>query len=106
MIVVASTDGVGVVDVADLTRLHVETDLDRAETDVALRGAGLGRVDETGEAHLLTAALRLSALDQLSPDDLPAWESSWGRMLQYASSKGWTREEGDVVVAHLEPTRT
>lgn len=106
MIVTASADGVSVFDATDLTRLHIETGLDRARADGALRAAGFGRIDETGEAMLQTDVLRQHALDQIPPDDVPGWETSWGRMLQYASSQGWTREEGDVVVAHVEPTRT
>jgi len=106
MIINASAHGVSVRDAADLTRLHIETDLDRDRADGALRAAGLGRIDETGEGMLQTDVLRQHALDQIPPGDVSGWETSWGRMLQYASSQGWTREEGDVVVAHVEPTRT
>lgn len=77
----------------DLTRLEVTTRVPFAETDAALRAAGLGRLAADGHAHLSTGALYAAA----SPD-----LAGWQEMLAYAESCGWTREDGAVVVAHVE----
>jgi len=93
---VLGPDDVRVVDVDDLTRLHLALGVvDVAEADAALRAAGLGRLDGPDDAVLDTAALRAAA--QLQDTD-PGWVG----MLGYAEQHGWLVEDGAGIRVHVE----
>ncbi|KQS60684.1 hypothetical protein ASG36_07300 [Geodermatophilus sp. Leaf369] len=93
---VLGPDDVRVVDVDDLTRLHLALGVvDAAEADAALRAAGLGRLDGPDDAVLDTAALRAAA-------QLPDTDPGWVGMLRYAEQHGWLVEDGAGIRVHVE----
>ena len=102
MIVTVTDRAVRVDEPADLTRLHVTSGLGPTETDSTLRDAGYGRLPEPEQAWLEVTALRVGALAALGDTEDPEWEKNWERMIAYAASKGWTRQDDTVVVAHVE----
>ncbi|WP_405146807.1 hypothetical protein OG308_24340 [Nocardia salmonicida] len=81
----------------DLTRMHVECHSDASAADSALRRAGLGYVIGAENAVLDAAAVRSHCADPT-----PDWEQRWTAMITYATAKGWTRDEGRSIVAHIE----
>jgi hypothetical protein len=100
MIVLATQDGLSVVDAEDFSRFHVDAaglspnDFERL---VSRSGAVLPHEDAR---HLW---IRIDFLrEQLDitrhPDRLTGLEG----MLGYASSKGWVNDEGSHVAAHVE----
>jgi hypothetical protein len=86
----------------DCTRLHVEvrgaTDqaAGRPAVDRALRGSGFGSLDGDDDALLDLAHLRRAAGDGRPP----GWEADFDAMADYARSKGWLDDSGNVR-AHL-----
>ncbi|NAZ87825.1 hypothetical protein GTR00_17235 [Kineococcus sp. T90] len=85
--------------VEDLARLSatVAADAPADAVDGALRDAGAGHLDAGGE-H---AWLRLSWLRAQGPD-APGWLEGFAGMVSYATSRGWTSEDGTLVRAHVE----
>ncbi|OYD70378.1 hypothetical protein [Rhodococcus sp. OK302] len=81
----------------DLNRMHVESDSDHIAIDTALRSSGLGHLGEENSVVLDTAALRSRCTDPT-----PDWERRWAAMMDYATKKGWTRDGGRSIVAHIE----
>ena len=97
---VLGPDDVRVVDVDDLTRLHLALGVvEAAEADAALRAAGLGRMDGPDDAVLDTAALRAAAQAQTRD---AGWPDSWAGMLRYAEQHGWSVEDGAGIRVHVE----
>jgi hypothetical protein len=92
---------VRVVDVDDLTRLHLAVGaLTDEEVDSALRGAGLGRLVGDDSGVLDVAALRAAAEPGSTASD---WAAKFDAMLAYAESKGWTVDDGSGLQVHVEP---
>lgn len=85
----------------DCARLNVETLLEGAELDAALRAEGLGSLAADG-ADLEVDALHARAAAQAGAPD---WESRWAAMLEYARGRGWVSADGRTVRAHVEPVR-
>ena len=91
---------VDVVDVDDLTRLHVALGMvTDEEADQALRAAGLGRLDD-GTAWLDAAALRSAAEAKATVAD---WSAHWDRMVDFARGRGWVSDDGSTLQVHVEP---
>jgi hypothetical protein len=91
---------VDVVDVDDLTRLHVAVGaVTDEEADQALRAAGLGRLDD-GTAWLDVAALRAAAEPKATAAD---WATTWDGMVEHARGQGWVGDDGASLQAHVEP---
>ncbi|SFL89137.1 hypothetical protein [Geodermatophilus ruber] len=91
---------VRVVDVDDLTRLHLALGaVTDGEADRVLREAGLGRVQDAETGILDVAALRSAAAAQASTED---WDRRWDGMLEYAGSKGWLVDDGAGLQVHVE----
>ena len=101
--VVGGTDerpGVRVVDVDDLTRLHLALGaVTNEEADRALRDAGLGRLEDAETGVLDVAALRAAAEPQAGADD---WAQRWDGMVAEAGNSGWLRDDGATVQVHVE----
>jgi hypothetical protein len=102
--VVGGTDEVPevrVVDVDDLTRLHLAVGaVTDEEADQALREAGLGRLVDGDNGVLDVAALRAAAEPQATADD---WATRFDGMLSHAAGKGWTADDGAALQVHVEP---
>ncbi|ROZ50262.1 hypothetical protein EEB13_10705 [Rhodococcus sp. WS3] len=81
----------------DLNRMHVESDSDHTAVDTALRNSGLGHMGEENNVVLDAEALRSRCTDST-----PDWERRWAAMMDYATKKGWTRDDGQGIVAHIE----
>jgi hypothetical protein len=92
---------VRVVDVDDLTRLHLAVGaLTDDEADAALREAGLGRLVGADSGVVDVAALRAAAAAQATS---PTWAQDFEGMVAYAESKGWTADDGASLQVHVEP---
>lgn len=91
---------VRVVDVEDLTRLHLALGaVTDEEADRALRDAGLGRMGNDDTGTLEVAALRAAAQAQAGSED---WAQRWDGMLAKAAAAGWLSEDGATVQVHVE----
>jgi hypothetical protein len=91
---------VRVVDVDDLTRLHLALGaVTDEEADSALREAGLGRLEGEDTGFLDVAALRAAAESQAGAAD---WAQQWDGMVEYARGKGWQADEGASLQVHVE----
>ena len=91
---------VRVVDVDDLSRLHLALgEVTDEEADEALRGAGLGRIEDADTGFLDTGALRAAARARASGDD---WDQRFDDMLGYARDKGWASDDGAGLRVHIE----
>jgi hypothetical protein len=101
--VVSGTDerpGVQVVDVDDLTRLHLALGaVTDEEADRALRDAGLGRLQDADTGVLDVAALRAAAEPQAGTDD---WAQRWDGMVERAGTAGWLADDGATLQVHVE----
>ena len=101
--VVSGTDerpGVQVVDVDDLTRLHLALGaVTDEEADRALRDAGLGRLQDADTGILVVAALRAAAEPQAGTDD---WAQRWDGMVERAGTAGWLADDGATLQVHVE----
>ena len=84
----------------DCRRLHVATDLPPADVDAALRGTGIGRLGDTGDALLDVAELHSRARAVATAQ---SWDADWTAMIGYATTKGWVSDDGATVTAHVEP---
>jgi hypothetical protein len=102
--VVGGTDEVPevqVVDVDDLTRLHLAVGaVTDEEADQALQAAGLGRLVDGDDGVLEVAALRAAAEPQATADD---WGARFDAMVALAADKGWTADDGAGLRVHVEP---
>ena len=89
-----------VVDVDDLTRLHLAlgqvTDEEAAQV---LERSGLGRLADDDTAFVDAAALRAAAEPRATAAD---WASRWDEMVAGARSKGWLSEDGATLKVHVE----
>ncbi|MGY1815399.1 hypothetical protein [Blastococcus sp. SYSU D00820] len=91
---------VRVVDVDDLTKLHLALGaVTDEEADRALREAGLGRMEGADTGYLDVAALRAAAEPQATAE---GWAGAWDGMLAYAEKKGWSADDGRSVQVHVE----
>jgi hypothetical protein len=101
--VVSGTDevpGVRVVDVDDLTKLHLALGaVTDEEADRVLRDAGLGRLQDAETGFLDVAALRAAAEPQADAAD---WAQQWDGMVAYAQRKGWLTDDGASLQVHVE----
>ena len=101
--VVSGTDerpGVQVVDVDDLTRLHLALGaVTDEEADRALRDAGLGRLQDADTGVLDVAALRTAAEPRAGTDD---WAQRWDGMVEQAGTAGWLADDGATLQVHVE----
>ena len=101
--VVGGTDerpGVQVVDVDDLTRLHLALGaVTDEEADRALRDAGLGRLQDADTGVLDVAALRAAAEPQAGGDD---WARRWDAMVEEAGESGRLGDDGATVQVQVE----
>lgn len=92
-------EGVVVAEPDDLTRLHLQTDLDEDGVRAALTSTGTGRLVDPDTALLDLAVLRSRAgLLATAPD----WSQRWTAMTGYAASKGWLSDDGRAVQVHIE----
>jgi hypothetical protein len=101
--VVGGTDEVPevkVVDVDDLTRLHLAlgevTDEEAAEV---LERSGLGRLRDAQTALLDAAALRAAAEPRATAPD---WAARWDAMVAGARSEGLVSEDGATLQVRVE----
>jgi hypothetical protein len=101
--VVGGTDEVPkvkVVDVDDLTRLHLALgEVTDEEADQALRDAGLGRLQDAETGFVSIDALHAAAAPQSSAPD---WTPRWEGMVATAREKGWIGEDGASLQVHVE----
>ncbi|MGY1604082.1 hypothetical protein [Geodermatophilus sp. SYSU D00815] len=101
--VVGGTDErpeVKVVDVDDLTRLHLALGaVTDEEADRVLRDAGLGRLEGSDVGHIDVQALRGAAEPQSTAAD---WAQQWDGMIGQARDKGWLSADGATVQVHIE----
>jgi hypothetical protein len=92
---------VQVVDVDDLTRLHLAVGaLTDEEVDSALQGAGLGRLVDADNGLVVVAALRAAAEPKATAAD---WGERFDAMLADAETQGWTADGGASLRVHVEP---
>jgi hypothetical protein len=92
---------VRVVDVDDLTRLHLAVGaVTDDEADQALRTRGLGRLVDGDTGVLDVAALRAAAEPQATAAD---WGTHFDGMVAAAAGKGWTADDGAGLQVHVEP---
>jgi hypothetical protein len=92
---------VQVVDVDDLTRLHLAVGaVTDEEADQALQAAGLGRLVGGDDGVLDVAALRAAAEPRASAPD---WGTQFDAMVAQAADKGWTADDGASLRVHVEP---
>jgi hypothetical protein len=83
----------------DCGRLHVEASgADDERVGQALQDDGLGAL-ESDHALLDPTALKRLAAGRVGGD----WDERFGRMIDYATSKGWVAADGRLQ-AHLERT--
>ena len=94
LIRVASDGQVSLEGADDFKRFSIGAAAD-APLATALRG--IARLE--GEGHAWVSPDGLRRLTPLA--GTPAWEEGFGKMLAYATSKGWTDESG-AVRAHIE----
>ncbi|SFT07863.1 hypothetical protein [Saccharopolyspora flava] len=98
MRILVEGESVTVAEPDDLGRLHLELTGTSAEAaSAALARAGLGRIDDTGHARIDADALRSLAEPVGASED---WRRRWTGMLDYARSKGWLDDSGQIRV-HL-----
>jgi hypothetical protein len=101
--VVGGTDEVPkvkVVDVDDLTRLHLALgEVTDEEADQALREAGLGRLQDADTGFVGIEALHAAAAPQSSEPD---WAQRWEQMVALAREKGWVGDDGASLQVHVE----
>jgi hypothetical protein len=101
--VVGGTDErpeVRVVDVDDLTRLHLAVGaVTDEEADRALRDAGLGGLQDAETGFLDVAALRAAAEPGASGED---WEQRWDGMVESAGDQGRLADDGATLQVHVE----
>ncbi|MGY1822012.1 hypothetical protein [Geodermatophilus sp. SYSU D00079] len=91
---------VRVVDVDDLTKLHLALGaVTDEEADQVLRDAGLGRLQDAETGFLDVAALRAAAEPQAGAED---WAQQWDGMVAYAERKGWLADDGASLQVHVE----
>ncbi|NYJ05805.1 hypothetical protein [Petropleomorpha daqingensis] len=91
---------VKVVDVDDLTRLHLALgEVTDEEADQALREAGLGRLQDDQVGFVTVDALRAAAEPQSSAPD---WAQRWEGMVATARDKGWIGDDGASLQVHVE----
>ena len=96
-----SAPEVRVSEVDDLKRLHLAVGaLTDEEVDSALRGAGLGRLIDGDAGVVDIAALRAAAEPGAT---VPDWAAKFDAMLAYATTKGWTADDGAGLQVHVEP---
>jgi hypothetical protein len=92
---------VRVVDVDDLTRLHLAVGaLTDEEVDAALRESGVGRLTDSASGVLDVAALRAAAEPQATS---PTWAQDFEIMVGNAGTQGWTADDGAGLQVHVEP---
>jgi hypothetical protein len=92
---------VRVVDVDDLTRLHLAVGaLTDEEVDSALRDAAMGRLVDGDTGVLDVAALRTAAQPGTTAGD---WADRFDAMVASAADKGWATEDGAGLQVHVEP---
>ena len=91
---------VRVVDVDDLTKLHLALGaVTDEEADGVLRDAGLGRLQDAQTGVLDVAALRAAAEPQAGSED---WAQRWDGMVAKARESGWLSDDGSSVQVHVE----
>jgi hypothetical protein len=71
--------------------------IDRLRAQSAFRLSGIGEMAEDGTAWVDGSALRALAAGRVRDD----WADRFGRMLSYASKKGWIGSDGRIQ-AHTE----
>ena len=92
---------VQVVDVDDLTRLHLAVGaLTDEEVDSALRAAGMGRLVDGTSGVVDVAALRAAAEPQAAAAD---WATQFDGMVSHAADEGWEADAGAGLKVHVEP---
>jgi hypothetical protein len=101
--VVGGTDErpeVKVVDVDDLTRLHLALGaVTDEEADEALRAAGLGRLEGGDVGHIDVQALHDAAQPQAGAGD---WAQRWEGLLSTARENGRLSDDGASVQVQVE----
>ena len=101
--VVGGTDEVPevkVVDVDDLTRLHLALGaVTDEEADQALRDAGLGRLEDARTGVLEVAALRAAAESQATGGD---WAQRWDGVVTEAADAGRLVDDGAGLQVRVE----
>ena len=91
---------VQVMDVDDLTRLHLAVgEATDDEADAVLREAGLGRLESHDVGVLDTAALRAAAQARATAED---WSAGFDGMVEHAREKGWLTDDGTALQVHVE----
>jgi hypothetical protein len=98
VIIVIGPTGVSVEQADDLGRFHVAAPTG-ADVDAALRSAGFGSLDVTGQAWIDVATLRGAARAMVDDD---TWPERFDQMLAYAASRGWLDAAGTSIGAHIE----
>ncbi len=103
---------VRVVDVDDLTKLHLALgQVTDEEADEALRAAGLGRLEDDESGVLDAAALRAAAESQAGSQvgsqageqaGAGDWAQRWEGLLETARSRGWAVDDGAGLRVHVE----
>ena len=92
---------VRVEDVDDLTRLHLAVGaLTDEDVDSALRGAGIGRLEDADNGVLDVAALRSAAQPRATAE---GWAEDFDRMVASAAEQGWGADDGAGLKVHVEP---
>ncbi len=91
---------VRVVDVDDLTRLHLALGaVTDEEADRALQDAGLGRLRDAETGIVDIGPLRSAAEPHSTAPD---WGERWEGMVAYAGEQGWLSEDGGSLQVHVE----
>jgi hypothetical protein len=91
---------VKVVDVDDLTRLHLALgEVTDEEADQVLREAGLGRLQDAQIGFVDIEALHAAAAPQ---GGAPDWAQRWEAMVATARDKGWIGDDGASLQVHVE----
>lgn len=80
------------------TSFHAEAPEGASRTDIS-RLLGTPEPDQAGHVWVPIALVEQSAGDASSD-----WADGFRSMVEYAVSKGWTNDAGDMLLAHLETT--
>ena len=84
----------------DCGRFHVEVVGGHDERGVgdALGAAGVGRLGEGGAAFVAVDAVRRLAAGRVAD----GWDDEFGKMVDFARSRGWLDAAGEAIQAHIE----
>lgn len=100
IVVIDDTDNVTLVSPNDFREFHIECHKKRSSSEICeILGQGSKVIDEE---HLWLSA---EMVTNLASEKIDGWENGFNQMLDYATSKGWTENNRELIRAHIEWAR-